>query len=141
MNVMRANGLAIDAPDVAAVFAEYPAAVRAELLALRRLILETGESLEGVGTIEEDLRWGQPSYLTSETGSGTTIRIAATGPQDYAMFFICRTNLIESFKKLFGDAFTYDSNRALVFHVGEKVPVNELRECVAMALTYHRTGP
>jgi hypothetical protein len=53
------------------------------------------------------------------------------------MYFICHTNLVAAFKGLFGDLFSYDGNRALMFDVGDEVPENELRECVAMALTYH----
>jgi hypothetical protein len=128
--------------DVAAVFARYPEAVQTKLMALRRLILDTAEAIDGVGAIEETLKWGQPSYLTSETGSGSTIRIAATGPKsahDYAMYFICHTNLVETFEHLFGDVFTYEGNRALLFTTGEALPEDELRDCVAMALTYHQS--
>ncbi|MEE9416622.1 MAG: DUF1801 domain-containing protein [Acidimicrobiales bacterium] len=126
--------------DVAAVFAAYPEAVQVELLELRKLILDTADSTEGVGAIEETLKWGQPSYLTTDTKSGSTIRLAAAGPDsghDYAMFFICHTHLVEAFEQLFGDVFDYEPNRALLFRLGQAVPENELRECVAMALTYH----
>ena len=125
---------------VAAVFSNYDVGVRAELLALRDLIFETAAETVGVGAIRETLKWGQPSYLTSETRSGSTIRIAPTGPgsdDDYALFFICHTNLVESFKDMFGDALNYEGDRALVFSVGTKRPTRELRECIAMALTYH----
>ena len=129
--------------DVDAVFDSYSEAVRAELLALRQLIIDTADAIEGVGAVEETLRWGQPAYLTSETGSGSTIRIAATGPEsthDYAMYFICHTNLVQTFEHLFGDVFTYERNRALLFRVGHALPEEELRECVAMALTYHQSN-
>lgn len=132
----------VENPEVAAVFDSYPVATRVELFALRQLILDTADATEGVGAIEETLKWGQASYLTSETGSGSTIRIAATGPEsthDYAMYFICRTNLVDTFKHLFGDVFDYEQNRALVFRVGDALHENELRACVAMALTYHRS--
>ena len=122
------------------MFASYADDVRSALLALRQLILDTARGTVGVGAIEETLKWGQPSYLTSETRSGSTIRIAPTGAKsthDYAMYFICHTTLIESFEDLFGDVFAYDGSRALLFRVGEETPEDELRECVAMALTYH----
>lgn len=125
---------------VAEVFASYPDDVRAKLVALRQLILDTADGLVSVGTIEETLRWGQPSYLTSETKTGSTIRIAPTARDsvhDYGMYFICRTNLVSTFRTMFGEVFTYEKNRALLFDVDEAVPTNELRECVAMALTYH----
>jgi hypothetical protein len=115
--------------------------VQRRLLFLRQLILETAEEI-GVGAIEETLKWGQPAYLTSETRSGSTIRIAPTGPgskDDFAMYFICHTNLVEAIQDLFGGVFTYDGNRALLFRAGDELPENQLRECVTMALTYHRS--
>jgi hypothetical protein len=62
---------------VEAVFDAYPRPVRAKLLALRRLILDTAKRTEGVGRLQETLKWGQPSYLTSETGSAA--RSGSTG--------------------------------------------------------------
>ncbi len=141
MYIGRVKELApIATPEVAAVFASYADVVRRELLALRQLILEAAGATGGVGPIEETLKWGQPSYLTSETGSGSTIRIGPTGARsthDYPMYFICHTNLVENFELLFGDVFAYDGKRALLFTVGEPIPEDDLRECVAMALTYH----
>jgi len=61
--------------DVAAVFRAYPAPLRARLLALRRLIFDTAAETDGVGPLDETLKWGQPSYLTAASRSGTTIRI------------------------------------------------------------------
>ncbi len=129
--------------EVVEVFDAYDVSIRSELLELRQLILTTAAEIEGIGAITETLKWGQPAYLTSETRSGSTIRIAPTSPgsdHDYAMFFICHTHLVEHFAGLFGDTFTYDGNRAIVFRVGEERPMHELRECVAMALTYHLAG-
>ena len=39
------------------------------------LILDTAKMTKGVGAVEETLKWGQPSYLTTATKSGSTIRI------------------------------------------------------------------
>ena len=131
------------APEVAAAFDACDEASRAELLALRELILSTASETEGVGAVTEALRWGEPAYLTSETRSGSTIRIAAAGPDadhDVAMFFICHTNLVERFRGLFGDTFTYEGDRALLFKTGEQRPEAELRACIEMALTYHLGG-
>ncbi len=128
------------ATHVAGVFESYDKSVRDELFVLRQLILDTADATAGVGPIEETLKWGQPSYLTSETKSGSTVRIAPVGPNsagDYAMYFICHTNLVDSFETMFGDTFTYEGNRALLFDMGDDIAQDELRECVAMALTYH----
>lgn len=33
---------------------------------------------------------------------------------------------------------TFDGNRAIVLKVAVKLPVNELKHCITLALTYHR---
>ena len=66
----------IENAEVASVFNSYPQKIRTKLLILRQLILDTAASIEVVGEIEETLKWGEPSYLTPKTKSGSTIRIA-----------------------------------------------------------------
>lgn len=126
--------------EVAAVFDACDHVVRGELLRLRELILRTAGETKGVGAITETLKWGEPAYLTGETKSGSTIRIAPAKPgaeHDLAMLFICNTHLVERFEGLFGDAFTYEGGRALLFTAGKPLPTSELRACIEMALTYH----
>jgi hypothetical protein len=117
----------------------YPKAIRPKLAALRRLILDTAKSTKGVGAIEETLKWGQPSFVTSETGSGSTIRIDAvkSDPRRYAMYFHCQTDLVASFRQLYPKAFAYEGNRAILFDVDKAVAEKPLRHCIALALTYH----
>ena len=54
------------------------------------------------------------------------------------MYFHCQTKLIDTFRTLFPDEFTYDGNRAIVFEQSEAVSEMPLSHCIAMALTYHR---
>ncbi len=126
---------AIDNPAVAARFAAYPPALRDRLLALRALVLDVAATTPGVGRIEEALKWNQPSFLTPETGSGTTVRIDAHPGGGVAMFVHCQTNLVETFRRHYPDL-DYEGDRAVV--LGDD-PVDEpaLRHCVALALTYH----
>jgi len=128
-----------DDPTVAAVFEAYPPEVRAKLLRLRALILETAAETEGVGALEETLKWGQPSYLTPETKSGTTIRIDRhkSGDGHTAMFVHCQTHLVDTFREIFGDDLAYEGNRAIVLDADDEIPEPALRHCIAMALTYH----
>jgi hypothetical protein len=125
-------------PAVDAVFEACPAPVKAKLLALRRLILDTARSTKGVGRIEEALKWGQPSYLTAETGSGSTIRIDRVKSADnqVAVFFHCQTDLVDTFRELY-PKLSYSGNRAILLDADKKLPEAELRHCVALALTYH----
>ncbi len=124
---------------VAAVFASYPPVFRRKLLALRKVILETAESTEGVGSIEETLKWGEPAYVTSETNSGSTIRIdwKKSAPTQYAMYFNCKTNLVDTFRTLFPDTFRFEGNRKIVFEERDVVPIESLSFCIAATLTYH----
>ncbi len=126
--------------DVDRVFASYPPKIRRRLRAVRKLILDAAKSTEGVGKLEETLKWGEPAYLTSETKSGSTIRIAwkAAMPDQYAVYFNCQTKLVESFRRQFPDAFEFEGNRALVFDADEDFSDEPLRTCFVAALTYHR---
>lgn len=129
----------ISNPDVAAVFESYPVAIRQKLMRLRKLIFDVAKSTSEAGPIEETLKWGESAYITSQSRSGSTIRIAwkKSAPDKYAMLFNCRTTLIESFRTVFPGTFTYEGNRAIVFDKKEDIPVKELAFCVGAALTYH----
>lgn len=123
---------------VAAVFAAYPPGVREKLLTLRALIFKTAAKTPGVGPLQETLKWGEPAYLTPQTKSGSTVRIAwkRSRPKQYGMYFICTTNLVDSFRTAFPNAFTYDGNRAILFEENDSVPSDSLALCVAAALPY-----
>jgi hypothetical protein len=126
-------------PAVDAVFRTYPGPVRTRLLALRRLILDTAKGTAGVGALEETLKWGQPSYLTAETGSGSTIRIdqVKSAANGYAIYFHCQTNLVETFRELYPTEMNYGGNRSILLNAADQLPEQPLRHCVALALTYH----
>jgi hypothetical protein len=128
---------------VAQAFEAYPPAMRQRLLALRQLIFETAAATEGVGPLDETLKWGEPAYVTSQSKSGSTIRIDWTkkAPSQYAMYFNCQTNLIETFRTLFPRDFRFEGNRAIVFEASDDVPQDALAFCIAAALTYHRDKP
>lgn len=128
-----------DDPQVTAVFADYPEHIRGKLLFLRELIFETAVATEGVGELEETLKWGEPSYLTPQTKSGSTVRIdwKAKNADQYAMYFKCTTNLVETFREKYPVQFKYGGNRSIIFDVDDDIPVEELRDCIALAMTYH----
>ncbi|WP_445367821.1 DUF1801 domain-containing protein [Methylomonas sp. BW4-1] len=124
---------------VKAVFDGYPPEILRKMLVLREAIFAVAAS-EGVGQLEETLKWSEPAYMTAETGCGSTIRMAwkKDKPSQYAMYFICTTNLVETFRTLFPHQFKYEGNRAIVFQETEDVDMDSLSICIAMALIYHR---
>jgi hypothetical protein len=129
----------IENPQVAAVFNNYPENMRKKLMFLRQLIFETAAATEGVGELEETLKWGEPSYLTPKTKSGSTVRIdwKPSNEGQYAMYFKCTTNLVETFREKYPTEFTYGGNRSIIFNEDDEIPVKELSDCIALALTYH----
>jgi len=124
-------------PEVAQVYKSYPTQMRKPLLALRQLILETAAETKEIIALEETLKWGEPSFLTK---TGSTIRIAwkKTHPDHYAMYFHCKTRLVETFRELYNDILEFEGNRAIVFHINDTIPVNELKHCILLSLTYHQ---
>lgn len=124
-------------PLVADKFAAYPDSVRPVMYELRQLILNTAAQIEGVGKIEETLKWGEPSYLAK---GGSTVRIdwKKKSPDYCGMYFNCQSTLVDTFKELYGDTLTVQGNRAIVIKLNEPIPATELKHCVSLSLTYHK---
>lgn len=124
---------------VSAVFAAYAPAARKRLLSIRELIFATAAKTEGVGEIEETLKWGEPAYLTNQSKSGSTIRLGwkAGSPDQVAIYFNCNTTLVDTFRTLYPEL-TYQGNRAISLDLEAEMPEQALTHCIQMALTYHR---
>jgi hypothetical protein len=125
-------------PAVKAVFESYRADLRRPLLRLRAMIFEVARAA-AVSELIETLKWQQPAYLPARPRIGTTVRIDAMpdGSDRYAMFFHCQTTLLDTFRDLYPERFTFQGDRALVFHAADAVPRDALNHCISLALTYH----
>ncbi len=124
--------------EVLAVLEAYPIDVKSALMKLRALIADVAAETESVGMLEETLKWGQPSYLTARPKSGTTIRIDRdpSNMGDFALYVNCKSSLVSEWRGLFPDL-TYGGDRSVHFRLNDKFPEDELRQMIAMALTYH----
>ncbi len=113
-------------------FNSYPTAIRERLLALRQLVMETADS-----PLQETLKWGEPSYLCKQ---GSTIRMdyKAKQPGQYALYFNCKSKLVDTFKELYGDRFQFEGNRAIIFHLNDTPDMAALRHCISLSLNYHK---
>jgi hypothetical protein len=102
------------------------------------MIFEVAAATPGVGKLEETLKWGQPSYLTTSSKSGTTIRLdRLSGAADqYALFVPCQTDLVQQFKEIYPNSLRFQGTRAVVMNTEDAAPVEALRHCIALALTY-----
>jgi hypothetical protein len=123
--------------DVENVFHTYPAVIKEKLLALRQLIYETAKESAEVLKIEETLKWGEPSYM-SKTGSTVRMDWKKSSPDQYAMYFHCQTKLVDTFKELYRDILKFEGNRAIIFNVQDEVPIDAIKNCILLSLTYHK---
>ena len=125
--------------EVSRAFEAFPAPIRRRLLEVRKLIFATAKTCKEVGRLTETLKWGEPAYLTDETGSGSTIRLGRVkdSEEQAAVLFNCKTTLIETFRERFADEFEYRQNRALLLNVSGALPKRPLSICLSLALTYH----
>lgn len=122
---------------VKAVYDAYPKAARTQLLKLRTLVFETAASLPDTGPITETLKWGEPSYLNR---AGTTIRLAWSDkrPDVIGLFVNCQTTLLDEWRAHYSETLNLIGNREIRLPFGAPLPLDPLRHCVAMALTYKR---
>lgn len=136
--------MTISAPDfpsnVRNAFDAYPQSARDTLTALRGLIFETAAANPKIGPLTETLKWGEPSYLTEVTKSGSTLRIAwkPSAPDYVSLFINCQTTLVEQMKELYPDEFTYTGTRAVSFKIDEPLARDPLAHCIEMTLMYHK---
>jgi len=114
----------------------YPNSIRGKMEYLRELVIETALEINEVTELEETLKWGEPSFLTKH---GSTLRMdwKSKTPDQYAMYFKCTSRLVETFRKVFGDQFRYEKNRAIVFQLDQDVPAKYLKKCIKATLVYH----
>lgn len=128
-------------PRVQAAFQEFPDDLRAELLKLRALILGTAADLPDIGRLQETLKWGQPAYLTPDTGAATTIRLGIPKSGGFALYTHCQTSVMSEFQTLFPDELNFEGNRAVLFDIGREWPEAPVKALITRALTYHLKRP
>ena len=124
--------------EVSPAFDALPAPIGKRLLQVRDLIFAAAAAHDDVGRLTETLKWGEPAYLTDETGSGSTIRLGRLKDSAHAaILFNCKTTLVDAFRERFPDQFEYRQTRALLLPVAGRLPKQELSICLSLALTYH----
>ena len=110
-----------------------PEAARAGVHALRRLILRV--AAEENTAVREELRWGQPAFLSPK---GTTIRIGTHKAARFALFVHCQTSLIDDFRAGPGAAMAFDGTRGVLFNDPDEIDAAALTILIRNALTYRQ---
>jgi len=116
-------------------FETYPSNIKQKLLVLRETILLIAGELS-LMDLQETLKWGEPSYMTKR---GSTIRFdwKEKHPQQFCIYFNCKTSLVNTFKELYSDTLKFDGNRAIVIDINESIAWAELKHCIKLSLRYH----
>ncbi len=117
-------------------FESYPENIADLLNNIRDLIYRVAKQDEIID-LTETLKWGEPSYISK---IGSTIRFDWNPkyPDQYCIYFNCKTSLIETFKEVYGDTFMYEGNRAIIFKCNQDLPTIELSHCISTALRYKK---
>jgi hypothetical protein len=116
----------------------YPASVRSALLQIRARVYAVAKELDL--SLNESLKWNEPAYRARD-GKGTTVRIdwKPKSPEYVAVYFNCKTTLVESFRAQHPLQFEFEGNRALKWKLAEPIPA-ALNACIKQALSYGRVG-
>lgn len=135
--MMVAPTLIIESPDAQSLLSTYPEPVRNKLLSLRQFVFETATECNYVNRIEETLKWNEPAYITKH---GSTLRLnrVKSQPDQYALYFHCKSKLVDTFKEVYKDIFIYEGNRAIIFNINKEIPLRPLKQCIALSLSYHK---
>lgn len=133
---MQNKPSAAQSPEIQAKLESYTPAQQAALLQLRDLIFDAAQQ-QSIALIET-LKWNQLAFLPRQANIGTTIRIdmAKSGAAP-TVYFHCQTTLVDTFRQLYPHSFGFEGNRALHLAANQPLPVEELRHCFGLALTYH----
>lgn len=117
------------------VFDDCPVKVKQQLQNLRELIRAAAKE-EGVASLDECLKWGQPSYVAK---GGSTVRLGwqQDRPEEISLLFHCQSRLVDTFREIYPDTLSFSGNRAILLDVGEVLPEAEIKHCVGIALSYH----
>ena len=133
------GGMTRKPPDnVASVVEAYPAAAQQRFHSIRRLIHREADRLEA-GPLTETLKWGEPSFLTEASRTGTTIRLAwkSRSANEMGVYVHCQTSLVDGWRDRFPEL-KFDGNRALLLPLDDDLPEDALLACISDALTHHR---
>ena len=117
-------------------FDSYPNDIKQKLLKLRELVYDVATDENTITNIEETLKWNEPSYITK---NGSTLRMdwKKTKPDQYSMYFNCKTKLVKTFRELFSDRFQFKGDREIIFKKDDTLDLEALKYCILLSLTYH----
>ncbi|MEO1399191.1 MAG: DUF1801 domain-containing protein [Pseudomonadota bacterium] len=123
---------------VETAFATMPSEAGAVLRRVREQIMAQSSANSTIGKVTETLKWGQPSYLTEQTKSGSTLRLGVTKESKKPAIFVhCQSSLAEEIRELYGDTLSLPDKRHVVLPSRIEEHADALDHIVSLILTYH----
>ncbi|MTI11236.1 DUF1801 domain-containing protein [Curvivirga aplysinae] len=114
----------------------YSPEVREKLFVLRGLVYEVAKE-DGLGPVQESLKWGEASYAVK---GGSPIRFdwKEKTPDFIFMYVICNSRLAETYRELYGAKLNVEGKRAVAFNINNDLPLEIVKDCISLALKYHQ---
>lgn len=122
-----------------AAYARFDDVMKMRLLQIRQMIFDIAAQDKAIGPINETLKWGEPSYLTEQTKSGTTIRLSnvKNKPDQCGIYVHCQISLISEFRDNFSEELEFSGNRAVLIDIHKPLNEDLIEMFLQKALTYH----
>lgn len=119
--------------------ARWPAPARRYFDTIRRIVWNVAVRAE-IGTLDESLKWGQPSWLPQRKRVGSTLRCYwhPARADTISLYLNCNTTLAETMKTLYPTSFDYEGRRGLHLSLHAPLPKDAIDHCAFLTLTYHR---
>ncbi len=121
---------------IESVINEYPTHVKQYANQIYDIIYNVARK-NNLGNVEESLKWGEPSFKVK---GGSPIRFdwKANTPNNFYIFFICNTTLVETFRTLYSPVLEFQDNRAIVLDISKELPIDIIEDCINIAFNYHK---
>ena len=123
--------------NVESLFLSYEENCRNRLMEIREIIFDISKKNKIIGELSEEIRWGQATYITKETKSGSSVRLRIFGNNKIAIFFHCKTILVSRFRALYSNKLAFSKNRAIILDPKQELEVDTISHCIFMSLTYN----
>lgn len=124
-------------PAVQAVYDGCTSPVRQGLAQLRHLVFAQAERMPHIGPLTEALRWGEPAFLTPQTGAACSLRIGPVRAGGFGLFVHCKSGLIEGFRAGPGAGLRFSGTRAVLFDSVADIDPAQISLLIGQALGFH----
>ena len=105
-----------------------------------REMFHTIAAQAGIGTLDETLKWGQPSWRPIKPRTGATLRMDwdADSPDRLSFYVDCKTDLAARMRDIYPDLPLNDGQRHLAIDIRAPLPEQAVSHLAEMTFSYHR---